>query len=72
MTNFIKFIQKNKSGDFARVRIIFFRNEGGFYSPKTNKCSYIIQTTNARQQIISYRRKSNVSVSSLLCLQDEV
>ncbi|MBT8196200.1 MAG: aminotransferase class IV [Bacteroidia bacterium] len=40
-----KLIKKNKCGNFARIRILFFRNSGGFYSPKKNSVSYIIQTT---------------------------
>lgn len=43
-----KLIQKNKSGAFARVRVIVYRNAGGFYSPEKNTCSYIIQTTKSK------------------------
>ncbi len=35
--------QKNNVSKGARVRLTVFRNEGGFYTPRVNSCSYVIE-----------------------------
>lgn len=41
----------------ARVRITVFRNEGGFYSPKENTVSFVIQAQSIEKQIYVIHQK---------------
>lgn len=38
-----RLVQKNRSFKGSRIRVSLFRNDGGFYAPTTNQCSYIIE-----------------------------
>lgn len=38
-------INKNRYFISSRVRLTVFRNEGGFYTPTTNSCSYLIEAS---------------------------
>ncbi len=39
-----KLLDRNKLYQGARIRFTVFRSDGGFYTPKTNKVSYIIES----------------------------
>ncbi|MCF8372630.1 MAG: aminotransferase class IV [Bacteroidales bacterium] len=38
-----RLVQKNRSFKGSRIRVSLFRNDGGFYVPTTNQCSYVIE-----------------------------
>lgn len=40
-----RLVQKTRYFKGSRIRVSLFRNEGGFYVPTTNQCSYIIEQT---------------------------
>ena len=44
-----KLLTKNRIFKGGRVRLTVFRDDGGFYSPRTNEINYVIQTENLPQ-----------------------
>lgn len=43
----------------ARVRLTVFRNEGGFYTPKTNECSYLIESDKLEDNLYALNSKGH-------------
>lgn len=54
----LELVQENKVQDSARIRMTVFRNSGGFYLPKTNNVSYLIQSSELklREYILNTNR----------------
>lgn len=38
-----RLVQKNRIFKGSRIRLSIFRNDGGFYTPTTNQCSYLME-----------------------------
>lgn len=54
----LELVQLNAVENSARVRITVFRNSGGFYLPKTNEISYLIQCSelNSKEYLLNTAR----------------
>ena len=46
----MELIHQNKLQNDVRVRLTIFRNEGGFYTPKVNDISFLIETEELNEQ----------------------
>ncbi len=54
----LKLIEKNEIENDCRVRLTIFRNEGGFYTPKNNDISFLIETEDLQEKE-GYRLNEN-------------
>ena len=52
----LNLVNNLKIQDSARVRMTFFRNEGGFYFPKTREVSYIIQASSLENKNYTFNK----------------
>ena len=52
-----KLLQTNKHFAGARVRVSFFRKDGGLYTPENNDVSYLIETKELPSEIYEFRKK---------------
>ena len=52
----LNLVNNLKIQDSARVRMTFFRNEGGFYLPKTREVSYIIQASSLENKNYTFNK----------------
>ncbi len=56
-TNIKNLISRNKSFLGTRIRLSIFRNPGGFYTPKTNAISYLIESSKLEEPQYFLNRK---------------
>lgn len=50
-------INKNRYFCSSRIRLTVFRNDGGYYTPATNSCSYLIEATTIEEPAFNLNTK---------------